>query len=197
MVELVGHVLLELEGLDRKEGQEVHDLMVERFNHAQTEEQVAHDLMEQVILELMVEQAVHVRFRTPSGAAGEASWDFDAAAAEDLLLIDGAKGTMALPQLMNGDTITLSLGGDPRATPTTTFRYRPPAVVQRPFVRSAIDAIRAGDSARCPSTAASALRTEAIIDAVLAPYYGGRADAFWERPQTWPGGAGYGTLGAV
>jgi hypothetical protein len=25
------------------------------------------------------------------------------------------------------------------------------------------------------------------MDAVLASYYGGRGDAFWERPATWPG----------
>jgi hypothetical protein len=26
------------------------------------------------------------------------------------------------------------------------------------------------------------------MDQVLAAYYGGRDDAFWNRPETWPGG---------
>ncbi len=37
------------------------------------------------------------------------------------------------------------------------------------------------------STGASARRTSAVIDRVLAAYYGGRDDAFWDRPATWPG----------
>jgi hypothetical protein len=40
---------------------------------------------------------------------------------------------------------------------------------------------------RCPSEGESALRTSKAMDLVLADYYGGRDDAFWERPQTWPG----------
>jgi hypothetical protein len=26
-----------------------------------------------------------------------------------------------------------------------------------------------------------------VMDAVLDAYYGGRGDAFWSRPDTWPG----------
>ena len=58
------------------------------------------------------------------------------------------------------------------------------------FVESVLDALEAADPSRCPSTAASALRTAAAMDAVLAPYYGGtREDAFWERPHTWASAA--------
>jgi 1,5-anhydro-D-fructose reductase (1,5-anhydro-D-mannitol-forming) len=39
----------------------------------------------------------------------------------------------------------------------------------------------------CPSTGDSARRTSQVMDRVLAGYYGGRDDAFWTRPQTWPG----------
>ena len=39
----------------------------------------------------------------------------------------------------------------------------------------------------CPSTGESARRTSAVMDAVLADYYGGRNDAFWERSASWPG----------
>ena len=34
----------------------------------------------------------------------------------------------------------------------------------------------------CPSTGESARRTNAVMDRVLAAYYGGREDAFWTRP---------------
>jgi predicted dehydrogenase len=38
----------------------------------------------------------------------------------------------------------------------------------------------------CRSTGASALRTNEVMDKVLAAYYGGtRDDAFWTRPETW------------
>jgi hypothetical protein len=40
---------------------------------------------------------------------------------------------------------------------------------------------------QCPSTGASALRTTRVMDKVLENYYGGRTDAFWTRPATWPG----------
>jgi hypothetical protein len=33
----------------------------------------------------------------------------------------------------------------------------------------------------CPSTGESARRTSAVMDLVLAKYYGGRDDAFWAR----------------
>jgi len=128
-------------------------------------------------------------------ARGSASWDFEAEAHEDLLLITGEAGTIRLPQLMNGDTIEVRVSpeggrGTASAPPElTTYVDPPPAVVQRPFVSTALDAIERGDSTRCPSTAASALRTAAAMDAILEGYYGGRADAFWDRPQSWPGGA--------
>jgi hypothetical protein len=41
--------------------------------------------------------------------------------------------------------------------------------------------------AACPSTGESARRTSRIMDQVLAGYYGGRDDAFWQRPESWSG----------
>ena len=43
-----------------------------------------------------------------------------------------------------------------------------------------------GDGA-CPSTGATAMRTAQAMDTVLSRYYGGRDDAFWTRPESWPG----------
>jgi hypothetical protein len=41
------------------------------------------------------------------------------------------------------------------------------------------------DGAECQTTGVSSLKTSEIMDSVLSDYYGGRQDAFWERPHTW------------
>jgi len=60
-----------------------------------------------------------------------------------------------------------------------------PEHVHQPMIQTVVDELRGKGS--CPSTGKTALRTSEIMDAVLNDYYGGRDDAFWERPETWPG----------
>jgi hypothetical protein len=62
----------------------------------------------------------------------------------------------------------------------------PPHVAQ-PLIQSVVDDLLG--RGECPSTGESARRTSRVMDRVLDAYYGGRGDAFWERPQTWPGRA--------
>jgi hypothetical protein len=57
--------------------------------------------------------------------------------------------------------------------------------VQQPLIQTVVDDLLGRGT--CPSTGESARRTSAVMDAVLDSYYGGRSDAFWQRPQTWPG----------
>jgi hypothetical protein len=57
--------------------------------------------------------------------------------------------------------------------------------VQQPLIQAVVDDLLG--RAVCPSTGESARRTSQVIDQVLAEYYGGRADEFWSRPETWPG----------
>jgi 1,5-anhydro-D-fructose reductase (1,5-anhydro-D-mannitol-forming) len=60
-----------------------------------------------------------------------------------------------------------------------------PAHAQQPLIQSAVDDLLG--LGLCPSTGESARRTSRVMDRVLAEYYGGRGDAFWARPKTWPG----------
>ena len=60
-----------------------------------------------------------------------------------------------------------------------------PDPIQLPLVQSIVDELRG--AGRCPSTGSSAWRTSRLIDHILADYYGGRGDTFWDRPATWPG----------
>mmetsp|Transcript_41044 Transcript_41044/g.129415 ORF Transcript_41044/g.129415 Transcript_41044/m.129415 type:complete len:245 (+) Transcript_41044:1-735(+) len=131
-----------------------------------------------------VEERVRATFRFASGAKGMARWDFAAESHDDTLLVRGTKGSIRVPKLMNGDVIEVSREQEA----VEHLSVPPPAVVQRPFVATVLKALRSGRADDCPSTAESALRTAAAMDTVLSAYYGGRADAFWERPQTWPGG---------
>jgi len=132
-----------------------------------------------------VEERVACSFALDDGAVGTATWDFTANENEDTLEIRGTGGVIVVPHLKNGDTIVLRrAGGGPEAQ--EQFVDPPPVTAQQPFVESVLDALEAADPSRCPSTPASALRTAAVMDAVLAPYYGGnREDDFWERPNTW------------
>jgi len=57
--------------------------------------------------------------------------------------------------------------------------------VAQPLIQSVVDDLLG--RGECPSTGESARRTSRVMDRVLDAYYGGRGDAFWSRPQTWPG----------
>jgi len=133
------------------------------------------------------ETYVSASFTCADGVAGSASWDFEAASEVDLLEVERADGSLVkVPGLMNGDTIEVHASASSGAC--ETFTDPPPEVVQRPFVSCVLEALRTGDMSRCASTGESAMRTAAVIDAILGDYYQGRGDAFWNRPSTWRGG---------
>ena len=126
-----------------------------------------------------VEDVVTMSFVAGPGVPGTAAWNFASAARDDTLEIGGTEGR-----------VTLSLfGNDPprleTAAGTQAFDRPNPPHVQQPLIRTVVDELlgRGG----CPSTGASARRTSHVMDQVLAAYYGGRDDAFWRRPETWPG----------
>jgi len=66
-----------------------------------------------------------------------------------------------------------------------TFDLPNPTHIQQPLIQSLVNALRG--QGQCPSTGETAARTSCVMDAVLDDYYGGRDDAFWNRPATWPG----------
>jgi len=58
-----------------------------------------------------------------------------------------------------------------------------PPHIQQPLIEAVVAHLRGeGES---PSTGHTAMRTNEVIDTVLADYYRGRDDAFWDRPETW------------
>jgi len=72
-----------------------------------------------------------------------------------------------------------------------TFALPHPPHVQQPLIQSIVDELRGrtapGGDTGCPSTGRSAARTAKVMDDAVRGYYGGREDAFWDRPESWPG----------
>jgi predicted dehydrogenase len=124
-----------------------------------------------------VEDTVAMSFSV-MGAPGVARWNFAAFASRDEIEIEGTQGK-----------ITLSgLGGEPVRLETSAgieeIPFEPPAHVHQPLVQTIVDELRG--IGKCPSTAETGLRTMGVMDAVLERYYGGRADDFWNRVDSWP-----------
>jgi 1,5-anhydro-D-fructose reductase (1,5-anhydro-D-mannitol-forming) len=130
------------------------------------------------------EDTVVMSFRSASGVLGTVRHQFHTAAAVDRLEFVGTHGTLSLSVF----------GQEPLELVTAEAReliaVDQPAHVHQPLVQSIVDELADPSGAvRCASTGASAERASAAIDRVLDDYYGGRADAFWSRPETWPGPA--------
>jgi predicted dehydrogenase len=125
-----------------------------------------------------VEDAVAMSFHC-GGVPGVASWNFASLLKEDALEFTGKGGRISLSVF----------GGEPVRLETERgvehFDLPNPPHVGQPLIQTAVDDLLGRGT--CPSTGESARRTTAVMDAVLASYYGGRGDAFWSRPQTWPG----------
>jgi len=127
-----------------------------------------------------VEDAVSIRFTTSGGARGTGEWDFRAAAREDVLTIDGTRGRLQMSVF--GDE-PLRLSGKDGGEESLS---RPnPSPIQLPLIQSIVDELR-GEGVS-PSTGKTGARTSRLVDEVLDAFYGGRTDAFWQRPSTWPG----------
>jgi predicted dehydrogenase len=121
-----------------------------------------------------VEDIVAMTFRTASGVLGSALWDFAGQGPhEDRVEIAGTAGTLRF-----------AVFGDPPlrlVTPSgeEVFSIPNPDPIQGPLVQTVVDALRGEGS--CPSTGETAARTSRVMDEVLAAFYGGRGDAFWDR----------------
>jgi 1,5-anhydro-D-fructose reductase (1,5-anhydro-D-mannitol-forming) len=122
-----------------------------------------------------VEDVVTMSFRAESGVLGAAAWDFAGVGPyEDRVEIGGTAGTLRFAVF----------GNDPIRLVTATgaeesFAAPNPKHIQEPLIRTVVDALRGKGS--CPSTGETAARTSQVMDTVLAGFYGGRDDVFWER----------------
>jgi len=126
-----------------------------------------------------VEDTVSMSFRAGAGAAGAVSCNFAAATRDDMMRITGAEGEIAFPVFRSEPIRFEGSSG----VQLLDLPY-PPHVAQ-PLIQTVVDDLLGIGS--CPSTGESARRTSRVMDQVLAGYYGGRSDAFWERPETWLG----------
>jgi predicted dehydrogenase len=126
------------------------------------------------------EDTVVFSFETASGVLGTARYQFHTASSVDRLEFVGTRGTLSL-SVFGKESIDLNLSGTHERIETEH-----PEHVHQPLVQSIVSEL-SGGSQRCASTGQTALRASEVMDRVLDGYYGGRADAFWSRPETWPG----------
>lgn len=126
-----------------------------------------------------VEDTVAMSFRTAHGIPGVAFWNFASLLKEDILELSGTHGRIAL-SIFTHDPVRLET-----ARGVEEFAFAPPAHIAQPLIQTIVDELLGRGT--CPSTGETGRRTSAVMDRVLESYYGGRADAFWLRPETWPG----------
>jgi predicted dehydrogenase len=118
-------------------------------------------------------------FRTAAGTPAVTAWNFAAGAREDCLEFTGTAGRLSC-SVFSTETIRLET-----AAGAETFTFPNPPHIAQPLIQTIVDELLGRGT--CPSDGASARRTNAVIDRMLEAYYGGRHDAFWTRPATWPG----------
>ena len=126
-----------------------------------------------------VEDAVAMTFRTARGVLGAASWNFSSHAKDDTLEFFGTKGRVSLVVFSDTPVRLETERG------TEEFAIANPPHVAQPLIQLVVDELLGRGT--CPSTAESARRTQLVMDRMLADYYGGREDEFWQRPSSWPG----------
>lgn len=129
-----------------------------------------------------VEDTVTLAFTTANGVAGTCAFAFHTTRFVDQLTLIGSDATLTA-SVFGSEPLTMTTSEGTLAIPVEH-----PAHVQYPLMERIVSEL-SGGPLRCPSTGLSALRTNRVMDHVLAGYYGGRDDAFWERPHTWPASA--------
>lgn len=149
------------------------------------------------------EDAVSISFTTPDGAVGSALWDFTASKPSDELIIQGHRGRLRLSCMSTSSPVRLEQTPDAlmrlsqtrrewqladlrrklRRSRTRTWRFKKEPLPHRPMLESIVGELGGGNTAGGNGDAA--LRSSRIANQALEAYYGGRKDAFWERPLSW------------
>lgn len=126
-----------------------------------------------------VEDTVILSFRLQSGGLGTASWNFASDQSEEIIVFSGTEGRIMI-STFGQEPVKLERGGK-----TELFDLPNPVHIQQPLIETIVNQLL--NRGLCPSLGETALRTTRVMDAALNSYYGGREDAFWERPESWPG----------
>ncbi len=124
-----------------------------------------------------VEDCVSMSFEV-AGVPAAATWNFAQHRRQDRFEVETTEGSLEL-SVFGDDPIRLIRDGH-----VHELQGSNPQPIQQPLIQSIVDDILG--KGQCPSTGESARRTSQVMDKVLASYYGGREDAFWQRPSTWP-----------
>ena len=123
---------------------------------------------------LPVEDTVGVMFELPGGVTGSSEWSFVSEQKVDLFRLVCEKGTIEFScfgsepiriTLANGHVESLDIG------------Y--PRHVHQPMIQTIVNELNG--TGTCPSKGDNGTRTQAVMDAALTSYYGGREDGFWIR----------------
>ncbi len=101
-------------------------------------------------------------FRFAGGAHGVATWGFAGATRRDRITIVGSEGRLSVPLFADGPVRVTDARGA-----TVEHAIAQPAHVQEPLIATIVDELL-GRGGPCPSTGASALRTQVVLDALLA-----------------------------
>ena len=119
----------------------------------------------------VVEDHVEMNFRI-GAAQGEGIWDFCVPTREDEIVILGEHGSLRLATFNSPLLMLETEDGIQKIE-----RPHPPTI-QEPLITTIVAELLG--HGKCPSTGETALRTARVMDTVLAGFYQGRADRFWE-----------------
>jgi len=105
-------------------------------------------------------------FRFASDVLGTASWGFAGSVPSDVITITGTGGTLTVPLLAEGPVQVTNAAGR-----VTEHIIEHPKHVQEPLITTIVAELLGGTGAatRCPSTGASALRTQTVLERLLQP----------------------------
>ena len=106
------------------------------------------------------EDTVAMSFAFDNGMLGTGLWNFGSLQHEDRIEIVGDGGRLRCATFGDGPIVVENAAG------TREVRIENPLHIQQPLIESVVRELR-GESGACPSTAVSATRTSAVMDAVL------------------------------
>lgn len=122
-----------------------------------------------------VEETVDLRFVTGNGVPGHANWSFVSPGRTDRYTLTGTEGTLSFTCFGHEPLVLTRPSGAVQELPHPT-----PEHVQQGLIQQIVDFLR-GKRPACEGSAVAAVRTQEIMDAAVAEYYGGREDGFWKR----------------
>lgn len=109
------------------------------------------------------EDTVAMSFAFDTGLLGTGLWNFGALQHEDRIEVIGDGGRMRFATFGDGPILVENGAG------AREVRIENPVHIQQPLIEAVVRELR-GEAGACPSTAVSAARTSAVMDAVLRDY---------------------------